>query len=41
MQRSKAYQNADTKINHDELYSPVDAVDLAKSTAGDQVRPDR
>jgi large subunit ribosomal protein L1 len=32
MQRSKAYQNADTKINHDELYSPVDAVDLAKAT---------
>src|ERR1700727_3918042 len=32
MQRSKAYQNADTKINHDELYNPVDAVDLAKST---------
>jgi large subunit ribosomal protein L1 len=32
MQRSKAYQNADTKIDHDELYSPVDAVDLAKST---------
>src|SRR5277367_6649645 len=32
MQRSKAYQNADTKIDHDELYSPVDAVDLAKAT---------
>src|ERR1700721_3260397 len=32
MKRSKAYQNADTKIDHDELYSPVDAVDLAKAT---------
>src|SRR6202171_4170280 len=32
MKRSKAYANADTKIDHDQLYSPVDAVDLAKST---------
>ncbi len=32
MKRSKAYQNADTKIDHEQLYSPVDAVDLAKST---------
>src|SRR6201986_5612079 len=32
MQRSKAYKNADTKINHKRLYSPIDAVDLAKAT---------
>src|ERR1700693_1258271 len=32
MKRSKAYQNADTKIDHEQLYSPVDAVDLAKAT---------
>src|SRR3984957_14418355 len=32
MKRSKAYQNADTKIDHEVLYSPVEAVDLAKST---------
>jgi large subunit ribosomal protein L1 len=32
MKRSKAYQNADKKIDHDELYGPVDAVELAKST---------
>src|ERR1700761_5420011 len=32
MKRSKAYQNADQKINHDELYSPATAVELAKDT---------
>jgi len=32
MKRSKAYQNADQKIDHDALYSPVDAVELAKNT---------
>src|ERR1700693_4341415 len=32
MKRSKAYQNADTKIDHEQLYSPVEAVDLAKAT---------
>ena len=32
MKRSKAYQNADTKIDHEQLYTPVEAVDLAKAT---------
>src|SRR6202041_4187469 len=32
MQRSKAYQNADTKINHAELYSPPDGGERAKAT---------
>jgi hypothetical protein len=32
MKRSKSYQNADEKIDHDALYSPVDAVELAKNT---------
>jgi large subunit ribosomal protein L1 len=32
MKRSKAYQNADQKIDHDELYDPAAAVELAKST---------
>jgi large subunit ribosomal protein L1 len=32
MKRSKAYQNADQKIDHERLYSPGDAVDLAKVT---------
>src|SRR5579871_6115023 len=32
MKRSKAYQNADQKINHESLYSPGDAVELAKNT---------
>ena len=32
MKRSKAYQDADAKINHDELYSPGDAIELAKQT---------
>ena len=32
MKRSKAYQDADAKINHDELYSPADAIELAKQT---------
>jgi large subunit ribosomal protein L1 len=32
MKRSKAYQNADQKIDHDELYDPAVAVELAKST---------
>jgi large subunit ribosomal protein L1 len=32
MKRSKAYENADQKIDHDRLYSPVEAVDLAKVT---------
>src|SRR6202012_5363567 len=32
MKRSKAYQNADQKIDHDALYSPADAVELAKNT---------
>jgi large subunit ribosomal protein L1 len=32
MKRSKAYQNADQKIDHDRLYNPVEAVDLAKAT---------
>ena len=40
MKRSKAYQAADEKIDHDALYSPADAVELAKRP-GDQVRPDR
>ena len=32
MKRSKAYQNADQKIDHDALYSPGEAIELAKST---------
>src|ERR1700761_7963151 len=32
MKRSKAHQNADQKIDHDALYSPSDAVELAKDT---------
>lgn len=32
MKRSKAYQNADQKIDHDRLYSPPEAVELAKGT---------
>src|ERR1700727_2647433 len=32
MKRSKAYQDADAKINHDGLYSPVDAIELAQQT---------
>jgi large subunit ribosomal protein L1 len=32
MKRSKAYQNADQKIDHDALYNPTDAVGLAKDT---------
>src|SRR5215475_12570934 len=32
MKRSKAYQNADQKSDHDSLYSPGDAVELAKNT---------
>jgi large subunit ribosomal protein L1 len=32
MKRSKAYQNADQKIDHDALYNPADAVELAKNT---------
>src|SRR6476469_77163 len=32
MKRSKAYQDADAKINHDGLYSPADAIELAKQT---------
>ena len=28
MKRSKAYQDADAKIDHEALYSPVDAIDL-------------
>ena len=32
MKRSKAYQNADQKIDHDALYNPTDAVELAKDT---------
>src|ERR1700733_11560565 len=32
MKRSKAYQDADKKISHEVLYSPQDAVELAKNT---------
>src|ERR1700751_2153061 len=32
MKRSKAYQDADAKIDHDALYSPGDAIELAKQT---------
>src|SRR6201994_1038878 len=32
MKRSKAYQDADAKINHDALYSPGDAIELPKET---------
>src|SRR6201986_1555513 len=32
MKRSKAYQNAAEKINHEQLYAPADAVELAKAT---------
>ena len=32
MKRSKAYQNADQKIDHETLYNPADAVELAKNT---------
>ena len=31
MKRSKAYRNADSQIDHDKLYSPPEAVALAKS----------
>ncbi|PWJ24140.1 large subunit ribosomal protein L1 [Branchiibius hedensis] len=33
MKRSKSYRAADSKINHDELYSPLEAVRLAKESA--------
>jgi large subunit ribosomal protein L1 len=32
MKRSKAYQDADAKIDHDALYGPGEAIELAKST---------
>src|ERR1700757_117896 len=32
MKRSKAYQDADAKIDHDALYSPSDAIELAQQT---------
>src|ERR1700752_3029909 len=32
MKRSKAYQDADAKIDHDALYSPGDAIELARTT---------
>src|SRR6201999_1573760 len=32
MKRSKAYQNADQKIDHDAIYGPAEAVELAKNT---------
>ena len=32
MKRSKAYQNADEKIDHTRLYSPAEAMELAKTT---------
>src|ERR1700727_1101128 len=32
MKRSKAYQDADAKIDHEALYTPGDAIELAKST---------
>jgi large subunit ribosomal protein L1 len=32
MKRSKSYQNADEKIDHERLYSPIEAVELAKTT---------
>ena len=31
MKRSKAYRDADAKINHDSVYGPAEAIDLAKS----------
>src|ERR1700674_2068137 len=31
--RSKAYQAAAEKVDHDQLYSPIDAVKLAKETS--------
>ncbi|WP_291520862.1 50S ribosomal protein L1 [Branchiibius sp. NY16-3462-2] len=33
MKRSKSYRAADSKINHDEVYSPLEAVRLAKESA--------
>jgi large subunit ribosomal protein L1 len=32
MKRSKAYADADKKIDHERIYSPAEAVDLAKAT---------
>src|SRR5712675_1095614 len=32
MKRSKAYQDADAKIDHDALYGPSEAIELAKAT---------
>jgi large subunit ribosomal protein L1 len=32
MKRSKSYQNAAEKINREQLYSPAEAVELAKAT---------
>src|SRR5712675_826197 len=32
MKRSKAYQDADAKIDHDALYGPSEAIELAKTT---------
>ena len=32
MKRSKAYQNAAEKINREQLYSPAEAIELAKAT---------
>ncbi|MET7299228.1 50S ribosomal protein L1 [Embleya sp. NPDC005575] len=33
MKRSKSYREADTKIDHERLYSPLEAVRLAKETS--------
>src|SRR5580700_2297945 len=39
MKRSKAYQNAAEKIDHEQLYSPSQAVELAKATQGTKFDP--
>jgi len=32
MKRSKAYRDAEAKINHENLYNPADAVELVQAT---------
>jgi large subunit ribosomal protein L1 len=39
MKRSKSYRNAESKIDHERLYSPLEAVKLAKESATTKYSP--
>ena len=41
MKRSKTYRAAAEKIDQDRIYTPLEAVRLAKETSPDQVRRHR